>query len=99
MASPEALEAALNIQFDQDGVDVSASVQQILVAPEYEANEAKPPTGIAVGVCVAVLLLLVVGGVALRCRMRKTSHAQAGSVVMGIPVDGTSPPQVRHGSG
>ena len=68
---------------------MSASVQQILVAPEYEASEAKPPTGIAVGVCVAVLLLLVVGGVALRCRRRKTSHAQVGSVVTGIPVDGT----------
>ena len=87
------------MQFERDLVGVTASVQQILVAPEYEANEAKPPTGIAVGVCVAVLLLLVVGGVALRCRMRKTSHAQADSVVMGIPVDGTSPPQVRYGSG
>ena len=65
MASPEALEAALNIQFDQDGVDVSASVQQILVTPEYEANEAKSVTGVVVGVVAAMIFLCVVVGVLL----------------------------------
>ena len=74
-ASSAALETALNIQFEEDLVGVTASVQQILVAPEYDAAEASL-VGIGVGVGVgAVLLVVVVGGVVLHRMRRKTPTA------------------------
>ena len=68
-ASRAALETALNIQFEEDLVGVTASVQQILVPPEYQASEASS-VGVVVGVSVGVLVLVVVGCVVV-CRMRK----------------------------
>ena len=74
-ASSAALETALNIQFEEDLVGVTASVQRILVAPEYDTAEASP-VGIGVGVGVgAVLLVVVVGGVVLHRMRRKTPTA------------------------
>ena len=81
-ASSAALETALNIQFEEDLVGVTASVQQILVAPEYDAAEASL-VGIGVGVGVgAVLLVVVVGGVVLHRIRRKTPTAAQASVTV-----------------
>ena len=91
-ASPAALETALNMQFELDLVFVTTSVQQILVAPEYDAAGASS-IGIVVAVGVgSVLLLLLVAGVVL-CRVRKrTSMAPASQAVQLAP-----PPQVVQG--
>ena len=79
-ASPSALETALNIQFEQDLVGVTASVQQILVAPEYDAAEPSL-VGVAVGVGVGAVLVVVCCCVVL-CRMgKKTTAAPAPQAV------------------
>ena len=75
-ASSAALETALNIQFEEDLVGVTASVQQILVAPEYDAAEASlVGIGVGVGVGAVLLLVVVVGGVVLHRMRRKTPTA------------------------
>ena len=96
-ASSAALETALNIQFEEDLVGVTASVQQILVAPEYDAAEASL-VGIGVGVGVgAVLLVVVVGGVVLHRMRRKTPTAAqalpAAQAMQSVPL----PQQVKKG--
>ena len=91
-ASPAALETALNIQFEEDLVGVTASVQQILAAPEYDAGEANL-IGIGVGVGVGAVLLLVVGGVVLD-RMRKKTAMVAQSMPAAQAVQLAPLPQV-----
>ena len=99
-ASSAALETALNIQFEEDLVGVTASVQQILVAPEYDAAEASL-VGIGVGVGVgAVLLVVVVGGVVLHRMRRKTPTAAqalpAAQAAQLVPLPKGRPVSVRE---
>ena len=91
-ASPSALENALNMQFERDLVGVTASVQQILVAPEYGGGMAVVVIGAAAGGVVAILILVLV---LLKAKHRK-GHAtrpaqeqELGPVVNARVVSGT----------
>ena len=95
-ASPAALEGALNVQFDRDGLDVAASVQRILVAPEYKTIDAVA-IGIGAGVGGLAALLLVIGGVALYQMRKKISSLPspapgAASVGAAVEMASSDPP-------
>lgn len=92
-ASPAALETALNIQFEEDGQGVTASVQQILAAPEYVTVDAAM-IGIGVGVGLGALLLLV-GGVALLRRRKKTAVSSLASSTASTNGMASAPPTVQ----
>ena len=92
-ASPSALENALNMQFERDLVGVTASVQQILVAPEYGGGMAVVVIGAAAGGVVAILILVLV---LLKVKHRKghairpSQEQELGSVVNAQVVSGTA---------
>ena len=77
-ASPSALENALNMQFERDLVGVTASVQQILVAPEYGGGMAVVVIGAAAGGVVAVLVLVFL-------RKRSKSRVAVSGIVLPRP--------------
>ena len=93
-ASPSALENALNMQFERDLVGVTASVQQILVAPEYGGGGgmAVVVIGAAAGGVVAVLVLF--RGLFRKRRKvhatRPSQEQELGSVVNTQVVSGTA---------
>ena len=103
-ASAAALETALSVQFDMDRLSTTASVQQILSAPEYVTVD-KAMIGIGVGVGVGVgALLLVVSGVALRRRRKRApplpragvqSVPVGALVAAGVPVGAMDPTEVQ----